>query len=91
MQHISMDMYSPIIILNIFIQELKKELFFPGRGLGIIRPKIARYVWWWPAKKLLVLVDSTGGKIRKRASTIGGNKQRQTKDYPLWVLKKHQI
>ena len=30
-----------------------------------------------------------GRKKRKRAPAMGGNKQNQTKDYPLWVLKKH--
>ena len=44
-------------------------------GGGVLRPKIARYVRRRPAKKA---AGAGGRKIRKKASTMGGNKQNQT-------------
>ena len=68
---------------------MKKNRSIISRGGGgLLRPEIARYV----RRRLEKAAGADGTKIRKRAPTtsddVGGNKQNQAKDYPLWVLKK---
>ena len=74
------------------------------RCIGIVSPALAGLAvpipgWGYLGPKLLGTCD--GGpqkscgcgwkkKKRKRASTMGGNKQNKTKDYPIWVLKKYK-